>query len=260
MPKHGGVKAFAFVVVGTALVTGCGPLAARVGRSPQPAGTTTGRTSPPLSSTAVPSSVSPRPSDRHATPVRPTPTASASRPSSSAIVVPGLGALPPANAANVPMTVRVTQVLAPSQLIVNGSPVTPPIPQAEPVVVKMTLTAAHGGGAIIPLPSFGYATTNAAPAPTGLGQTTYGGGPGPGVWSQYHMPYPGVPPRIVIGTHAVTFWAISWVERPTNGTMPIVAVIWDGTATGRPGGVIAAVAAQPTGAFPIRTQVSGVNQ
>ena len=191
MPNHGRLTVFVLALVGTTLVTGCGPRAARAGRSPHRVGATSGRLSPALSSAVGPSSVSPRPSARHATPVRPTPTPSASHPSgsSSTIVVPGMGALPLTNTADVPMTVRVTQVLAPSQLIVNGNPVTPPIPQAEPVVVKMTLTAAQSGGAIIPLPSFGYATTNAAPAPTGLGQTTYGGGPGPGVWSQYHMPY-----------------------------------------------------------------------
>jgi hypothetical protein len=170
---------------------------------------------------------------------------------SAATQVPGIGSLPPANLSGSHIAVSVTKVLTPTQLVVNGRPVNPPSAQAEPVVVEMTITPT-ANGVIVPVPSFGFATLNAAAATAGLDQIAYYAGSSGAVWQADATPDQGVPPRLVLGTTAISVWAVGWIERPASGT-PAIAILWDGTPSGRPGGVIATVQASRTGAFSLRT-------
>ncbi len=158
MPKPLGLSSLA--LIGTALLAGCGTVTANAGSSLHHSDTITSRSSQPSASVSAltPTTTSPSPSS--ATPTSTTvPATVSTRPSSSpsgvisTTFVPGIGTLPPANTAGAAhITVAVRQVLAPSQLVVNGKAVSPPTPQAEAVLVKMTITSINGGGAIIPIP------------------------------------------------------------------------------------------------------------
>ncbi len=171
--------------------------------------------------------------------------------SSLTTFVPGLGNLPTASLSDSGISVKIQHVYVVGQLIVNGQPINPPNAQAEPTVVEIIITA-QKNGVILPVPNFGFATTNAIAAPSPLGQVVYFGAGQDKLWSQYQVPDQGVAPRLVLGDNAYPFWVITWIERPTIGNAH-VAILWKGTASGKPGGVIATISAQTVASFSLTT-------
>lgn len=233
------------ILVGGIALAGCGQQAHLAKGSPSsiPLSTSTTSTAP-SSSTTTPSSTS------HP---RPVPTSSSPSPSVTpkTTFVPGLGNLPTATLSGSGISVTVQHVYVVGQLVVNGQAINSPSAHVEPAVVEMTITP-RSNGVILPVPSFGFATTNAIASPSHLGQVAYYAAGQNKLWSQYRVPDHGVPPRLVLGDGAYPYWVVTWIERPTTGRAR-VAILWEGTANGKPAGVVANVAAQPMNALSITT-------
>lgn len=229
------------ILLGGMVLAGCGTSGHPVAIAPSHHSQTVSP-SPATSPSTTPSS----------TPTSSTPVSSSPSPTSSpSTFVPGLGNLPTASLSDSGISVKVQHVYVVEQLIVNGQPINPPNAQTVPAVVEIIITP-QKNGVILPVSNFGFATTNAITNPISLGQVAYFGAGQDKLWSQYQVPDQGVPPRLVLGDNAYPFWVITWIERPTIGDAH-VAILWERTESGKPGGVIATISAQTMASFSLTT-------